>query len=96
MSRALRSDLAESDLLEIWLFIAQDNPSAADRFLDLIDEKIVLLADFPEMGRRRDELSIDLRSFPIGRYVIFYRQNKDGVEVVRVLSAYRDLNPIFH
>jgi toxin ParE1/3/4 len=96
LSTALRSDLAESDLLEVWLFIAQDSPSAADRFLDLIDEKIALLADFPEMGRRRDELSMGLRSFPIGRYVIFYRQKEDGVEIARVLSAYRDLNPIFH
>jgi toxin ParE1/3/4 len=53
----LRSDLAEDDLVEIWLFIAKDSPNAADRFLDLLDQKCQLLAESPEIGRRRPELA---------------------------------------
>lgn len=71
MANVRRSALAERDLLEIWAFIARDNPSAADRFLDLIGEKCDLLAVSPEMGRRREELAPSLRSFPVGRYIIF-------------------------
>jgi toxin ParE1/3/4 len=46
------------------------------------------------MGRRRDELGPALRSFPVGRYVIFYRSTKGGIEVARVLSAYRELGAV--
>lgn len=34
MHQIFRSQLAESDLFEIWLFIATDNESAASRLLD--------------------------------------------------------------
>ena len=91
MASVRRSALAEQDLLGIWSFIAKDNPDAADRFLDLIGEKCELLADSPEMGRRRDDLAPSLRSFPVGRYIIFYRPSERSIQVVRVLSAYRDI-----
>lgn len=91
MASVRRSALAERDLLEIWSFIAKDNPSAADRFLDLIGEKCDMLAASPGMGRRREELAPSLRSFPVGRYIIFYRPGERGIQVVRILSAYRDI-----
>lgn len=72
MAKVRRSRLAEDDLLEIWRFIAKDNPDAADRFLDLLAQKCEHLAESPEMGRRREELGPGLRSFPVGRYLIFY------------------------
>jgi len=87
--------LAEQDLLDIWTYIAQDNPEAADRFVDLLVQKCDNLCDFPEIGTRRDELAPSIRSFPVGRYVIFYRMADPDVEVVRVLSAYRDLGQFF-
>jgi len=48
------------------------------------------------MGRARDELEVGLRSFPVGRYAIFYLPIPDGVEIVRVLHGARDLDAIFH
>ena len=36
MRRVTRSAQAEEDLIDIWLTIAADNPSAADRVLDRI------------------------------------------------------------
>lgn len=89
------SRLAEQDLLDIWTYIAKDKPEAADRFIDLLTEKCEILGGAPEMGRRRDELAPALRSFPVGRYIIFYRIADRGVEVVRILSAYRDLGQFF-
>jgi toxin ParE1/3/4 len=47
------------------------------------------------MGRERPELLADLRSFPVGRYVIFYLPRPHGIEVVRVLHGARDLKPLF-
>ena len=95
MASVRRSALAELDLLEIWSHIAKDSPGAADRFLDLIGEKCDLLAASPAIGRRREELAPALRSFPVGRYVIFYRPGQRGIQIVRVLSAYRDIAALF-
>jgi toxin ParE1/3/4 len=49
----------------------------------------------PKIGRTRDELSSGLRSFPAARYIIFYRENRDGIEIVRVLHGARDFPPLF-
>ena len=95
MAKPLLSPLAEDDLVEIWHFIAEDNAGAADRFLDRLGEACRLLADQPGLGRARAELAPGLRSFPVGRYVIFYRPAAGSVEIARVLSAYRDIDPTF-
>ena len=47
------------------------------------------------MGRARDELAPGLRSFPIGRYVIFYEPLPDGVAIARVLHGARDIDAGF-
>ena len=95
MSQYRVSDAASADLEEIWLFIAQDDPDAADRFLRTIVSRFPTLASMPYMGRYREELSARLRSFPVGNYVIFYRPMDGGIEVVRVLHGARDFPPLF-
>jgi len=45
-----RTAQAEEDLIDLWLYIAQDNPSAADRLLDEIEDKCSLLAANPQLG----------------------------------------------
>lgn len=82
---------AEEDAAEIWDYIAEDSEAAADRVLELVDAQFTLLAQYPKMGRERPELADGLRSFPVGRYVVFYRPLPDGIEVVRVLHASRDV-----
>jgi toxin ParE1/3/4 len=64
---------------------------AADRLLDTINKKCRNLAIFPSLGRCREELAPNLRSFPVEEYLIFYRLVEDGVEILRVVSGYRDL-----
>jgi plasmid stabilization system protein ParE len=48
---------AEADLDDIWYFIAREsgNPDIADRFIDTLTQRFVVLARHPHMGRRRDE-----------------------------------------
>jgi toxin ParE1/3/4 len=43
----VRSRQAEADLIEIWRYIARDNPDAADRVLDRIERMVDLLARHP-------------------------------------------------
>ena len=55
MAKIEQSALAKSDLVDIWLYIAQDNVNAADRFIDQIERTFVLLASTPEAGVGRDK-----------------------------------------
>jgi toxin ParE1/3/4 len=68
-----RKPRARLDLIEIWRFIADNNESAADRTLDRFEEVLSMLRDNPMGGRARPELASDIRSFPVGNYVLFYR-----------------------
>ena len=95
MSRTVtRRPRAETDLVEIWSYIADDNEPAADRLLGRIDGVLTMLLEHPQAGRLRPDLKqSELRSFPVKNYVVFYRPMPDGIEVVRVLSGYLDLAP---
>jgi toxin ParE1/3/4 len=86
---------ADQELDDIWAFIAEDNPTAASRFVRLIEERCRLLAENPLMGRSRTELAPNLRSFPVGDYIIFYVPIENGVEIVRVVSGSRDIEALF-
>jgi len=86
---------ALADLAEIWAYIAEDSPDRADAFVDLIDSKFQSLSRRPGVGRRRPELSSDIRSLAVGRYVVFYLPLSHGIEVIRVLHGSRDIEAIF-
>jgi toxin ParE1/3/4 len=87
--------LALDDLSEIWNYIADDSVAQADAFIDSIDGQLRMLATQPLMGRAREDLAPNLRSLPIGRYVIFYEALADGVVIVRVLHSARDVDAQF-
>jgi plasmid stabilization system protein ParE len=93
--RLVISDQASDDLADIWAHIARDNTNAADAFVGRLHAQCVQLSTEPGLGRPRDELLPGIRSFPIGRYVLFYRVGADTIQIVRVLSAYRDVDALF-
>ncbi|WP_454616041.1 type II toxin-antitoxin system RelE/ParE family toxin [Bradyrhizobium cenepequi] len=91
-NRPLKSPQAEADVTAIWHFVAEDNIGAADALLDRIEAAFDMLAEMPRAGRAREDLAPKLRSFPVGNYLIFYVPLPDGIEVVRVMSARRDID----
>jgi toxin ParE1/3/4 len=95
MSQYRLSGDADSDLMAIWLSIADNDIDAADRVMKAIVDKFVLLAKNTKMGRARPELAPRLRSFPEGKYIILYRLAPDAIEIVRVLHGARDIESIF-
>jgi len=95
MNRYILTSQAKLDLREIKNYIGQNNLTAARRFVEEFREQCQLIIKFPEMGRSYDELAIGLRGFPIGNYIILYRQIQNGIEVNRVLSGYRDIETLF-
>jgi len=95
LAKIERSQQAEQDLIDLWTYIAADNPAAADNLLDQIESVCKMLARAPLLGRARSELAAGLRSFSVGDYLIFYLPRKNGIVVVRVLSGYRNLDALF-
>jgi toxin ParE1/3/4 len=93
MSRIRFTHSAETDLLELWVTIAEENLIAADEILDVIQATATLLGTQPEMGRARPELAEGLRSLPTRTpYLIFYLSDDDGLLIVRVLHHARDID----
>lgn len=92
--RLRRTAQAEEDLIDIWAYIARDNLSAANRLLDLLDNKSRALARNPQMGMAREDIAAGVRHFPVGRYLILYRALADGVEVVRYIHGMRRLRDL--
>ncbi|HMN85382.1 MAG TPA: type II toxin-antitoxin system RelE/ParE family toxin [Bauldia sp.] len=85
------SPKAEDDLGEIWMAIALDNPSAADRMLKRIGAAIERLARFPESGAPREDIARGARMLVEGAYLVLYEITADDVTVVRVVHGARDL-----
>jgi toxin ParE1/3/4 len=92
--RAVFAPAAHEDLLQAWQHLADQSPNTADRWVDAVDPASTRLAGFPALGRARDELVVGVRSFPVGKYLIFYTISPDGVDVLRVLHGARDLDEL--
>jgi len=72
---------ARADLIDIGDFIALDNRPRAASFVAEIEAKIV------EVGERRHARH--------GRYLIFFIEKGDEVQIVRVIEGSRDLPRLF-
>lgn len=91
MKRFRLSTLAEADLDEIWLHVAEDRGvDVADRLIDAIMNRIILLASHPKAGRVRDDITPGLRSAPVRRHIIYFRLEQSRILIVRVLHGARD------
>ncbi|NEQ68292.1 MAG: type II toxin-antitoxin system RelE/ParE family toxin [Symploca sp. SIO2D2] len=87
---------ASRDIESILDYLAEKvSVEKAEQVLEKINGKLQLLATFPQIGRRRDELYPGLRSVPLENYLIFYRLVSGGIEVMRVVGGYRDLEGLF-
>ena len=79
MGLVIQSPSARNDLIDIWVYIAQNNETAANKLINTIEEKLHLLSNTPEMGQPREELSPSLRSFTVGKYILFYCPIPGGI-----------------
>jgi len=104
MSRVATTPEADQDLVEIALYTAtsQGSIDAARAFVWMLKDKFLLLAEHPDLGRGREEITglcragtHLLHSFPVNKYVVFYEPIEDGVRILRVLHTSRDITDIF-
>jgi len=93
MPKVHYSSLAAQDLYDNAGYIARDEPDAAYRWVEKIEATCEFLAENTDVGERRQTRGFGpCRSFTSGSYVIFFRAVSDGVEIVRIVRAERDLD----
>lgn len=92
MKGLLFSQAAHEDLLEIWCYIAKDNPDAADLLEHDIRLEAQTLVALPTLGHRRQDLTQRDVWFHTVRkhYLLVYRWG-EAIEIVRVLHGARDV-----
>jgi toxin ParE1/3/4 len=94
MPQIYQTKSAGRDLDAIWDYIGIENhnPQAANELIDEFNETYLLLATNPGLGQSVERLSANLRRFVVRKnYLIFYEPTTDGILVVRVLHAARDI-----
>lgn len=91
-SRCFLSPIAEQDINEIITCLAQENTLVARTFLDALFAAMDNLAEFPEIGHIREDLTDKPVKFWTFKwhYLIIYKPTSP-VEIVRVLSGFRDI-----
>tara|TARA_R110002167_G_scaffold99318_1_gene260492 strand:+ start:1114 stop:1404 length:291 start_codon:yes stop_codon:yes gene_type:complete len=94
MLKLIRSSKAEADLIDIWLYIAADQPVNADRFLDKLNKTAETIAETPGLGVDRPDILDGIKSFPVDRYILYYRVKATELEIIRVLSSARDIHQL--
>ena len=92
--RVLRRPLFLDDLADAYAHLADQSPRAAEGLLEEVQLLVDLLAEFPHLGRPRDELRSGVRSFRVRRFrhLIFYRVTPDALVLLRILHGARDLS----
>ena len=100
MANFVLAPCVESELDEIWSFIADDDPDAATRVVDAAYETFRLLAKNPGLGHRRGfrkKAHRNLRVRPVegfDKYIVLYREMTGGIEVLHVFNVARNIGAL--
>jgi plasmid stabilization system protein ParE len=92
MKTYVLSTSADLDLDEIWEHITQDNIAAADRWIGKLFDAFDALARNPGMGHKREDLTAyPILFWPVGAYLILYREQDQFIEIVAITQGARDI-----
>ena len=86
MHRVVQSSQAEQDLVDIWVYTAEEwSLAQADVYLEELVSGIDRLREHPMMGASRDDLRKDYRALTVSQHLVFYKVSEDEVKIIRVL-----------
>lgn len=90
------SEFVFCDLQAAARYIRRDNSTAARAFLEAAYDTFEFLARNPGVGRNRADLGFpEIRSWRVDgfrRYLVFYRELPNRIQIWRVLHGARDLH----
>lgn len=89
------SPAAEQDIDEIVSYLAPESTKAAFTLLDSLYAAMDKLAENPMMGHLREDLTDKpVRFWPFKWHYLIIYQDCDPIEIVRILSGYRDISSL--
>jgi len=95
--RVVRRPIVLDDLIEQYVYLADESIDVAERFLDAAEATFKTLADNPAIGNAYSgelaRLANIRRWFVEGfpNHLIFYTFDSEAVEIIRVLHGARDV-----
>jgi toxin ParE1/3/4 len=98
--RIRRHPQVREDLIDIYRYIYQRSPQAAEKVYAAIQRSIRSLLDTPGVGRRWSTTDPRLAGLrvtpctPYRNYLLFFRAVRDGIELYRVVHGARELGRI--
>lgn len=96
MTKAVLTKEARTDLQQIKDYIARDSTTAARRVVRELRAAMERLAEMPGKGHLREDLGDEaLRVWVVYSYLIIYLPETKPLQVVRVVSGYRDVPKLF-
>ncbi|NET43875.1 type II toxin-antitoxin system RelE/ParE family toxin [Okeania sp. SIO2B3] len=95
MNKYSLSQAAIRDLDEISDYFSNFSVEVGERFIKRFDDQCKNLINFPKMGRSYAQIIPNLRGVPLDSYIIFYQVTEVEIEIVRIVSGYRNLESLF-
>ena len=93
------TEAAEQDLALIVEYITSDNPAAALKLADKIEQSILQLEEFPRIGtppKNRRLARLGYRMLIVEHYLVFYvLLDDETVEIRRIFSSRREYKFLF-
>jgi plasmid stabilization system protein ParE len=92
MKRYRLTRAAQDDLIGHLAHLTERSQVAAERLALKLMHEFRFLAEWPGSGRLRPEVTdADVRFWPVGSYLLIYREAVVGVVIVRIVHAKQDL-----
>ena len=84
---------AETDMVDIFNFIARDNINKAIEMIDIFEEKFETLSQFSHSGFRKSYfVKHDIRECIVAKhYQIIYTVKNNKLYILRILTGYQDI-----
>jgi toxin ParE1/3/4 len=88
---------AERDLGEIFPYWAsRASLVTADRVVDRITDRFWLLGEHPVAGKSAGDIAVGVKCFPAGKYLIYYRKTRRGIDILHIFHGTRDQRTAFN
>lgn len=81
MKRLIYAETSLEDLQNLFRYAAENNLAMPEKMAEELIETCELLAKFPEMGEKREEVGPRIREFVKGKYSIYYRNDENAIRI---------------
>lgn len=93
MPKPVLAKQARKDLIEIRQYtVDRWGKEQARKYIRLIRDCADDLANHRLRGKSREDIAHDLKSYHVGRHVIFYVESEQGIDIARILYDAMDFS----